>query len=216
MKRTALTLTFILVLLLMTVAGNFPSLASANPYDGTPVPPAFQTPNKDPPTVTTQSPLNITYFENDVLLNFTVTQPDSWFKPDIFCYIKNITYRIDGGQATVLYEPTPSGHALPATKQFSVVLDGLPEGQHTLQINVSAESQYLPNDTYIWFMVLHYPLDVSQTIVFTVQNSPTPTPTPEHSLSVDPNFTSSATLALLTMIVVTFAGLLVYFKKRKS
>jgi hypothetical protein len=58
-----------------TALFQFASLASANPIDGTPVPPAYQMPNKDPPTVTIQSPLNTTYFENDVWLNFTVHQP---------------------------------------------------------------------------------------------------------------------------------------------
>jgi hypothetical protein len=214
-----LSAVFIAALLFSAVAlFQFVSLASANPYDGIPVPPAFQMPNEDPPTVTIQSPLNTTiYFENDVLLNFTVTKPASWFKPDVVCYIKNITYQMDGGQAVVLYTPTPPTppSELPGTEQFSVVLDGLPEGQHTLQIKVSAESQYLPNDTYYWFMVRHYPLRVSQTIVFTVDNSPTPTPTPEHSLSVDPNFSFYTGLALLITAFVAFAGLMVYFKKRK-
>jgi hypothetical protein len=94
-------------------------------------------------------------------------------------------------------------------------LDGLQEGQHTLQIKVLAESQYIPNDTYYWFMVRHYTLRVSQTIVFTVENSPAPTPTPEHSLSVDPNVSLYTALTLLIIAVATVAGLLVYFKKRK-
>ena len=213
MKRTALAVMLLFALLFSVVAlFQFANLASANPYDGTPVPPAYQTPNKDPPKVTTQSPLNNTSFKNDVWLNFTVTQPYSWFKPDIVCYIKNINYQIDGGQAIVLYEQTPSTYELPATKQFSVVLDGLPEGQHTLQINVSAESQYYPYPTrYFWLKEGYHPLDVSQTIVFTVQNSSTP----ERSLIVDPNFSFYTGLALLIMVVATFAGLLVYFKKRK-
>jgi hypothetical protein len=194
----------------------FPSLASANPYDGTPVPPAFQMPNKDPPTVTIQSPLNATtYFENDVLLNFTVTRPTSWFKPDVVCYIRNVTYQMDGGQAVVLYTPTPPTppSELPGTDQFSVVLDGLPEGQHTLQIKISAESQYLPNDTYYWFMVRHYPLRVSQTIVFTVENSPTPTPTPEPQQ--DAFLTTLVAAASGASATIVGLGVLLYFKKRK-
>jgi hypothetical protein len=86
MKKAALALTVILALLFLTVAGTqVVNFASANPLLGTPVPPAYQTPNKDPPIVTIQSPLNTTYFKNEVSLNFTVTQPDSWFKPDIAC-----------------------------------------------------------------------------------------------------------------------------------
>jgi hypothetical protein len=192
----------------------FPSLASANPYDGTPVPPAFQMPNKDPPVVTIQSPVNATtYFESDVLLNFTVTKPTSWFKPDVVCYIKNITYQMDEGQAVVLYTPTPPTppSELPATDHFSMVLDDLPEGQHALQIKVSAESQYLPNDTYYWFMVRHYPLRVSQTILFTVENSPTSTPEPQQNAFLQA-LVAAASGASATIIGL---GVLLYFKKRK-
>ena len=214
-----LSAAFIMALLFSAVAlFQFASLASANPMDGTPVPPAFQMPNEDPPEVTVLSPLNTTtYFENEVLLNFTVIEPDSWSKPHVVCYIKNITYQVDGEPSVILYTPTPPTlpWELPSTDQFSVVLDGLQEGQHTLQIKVLAESQYLPNDTYYWFLVRHYPLRVSQTIVFTVENSPAPTPTPEDSLSVDPNFSLYTGLGLLTILVATFAGLMVCFKKRK-
>jgi hypothetical protein len=165
---------FILALLFSAVAlFQFVSLGSANPYDGDPVPPSLQTPNKDPPIVTIQSPLNATYSENEVLLNFTVTQPDSWFKEDVACWIKNISYQLDGGQVVTLFEPTPSLSELPATKQFSIVLRGVTEGQHTLQVNVSAESQYCPSETYYFFLLERYPLDVSHTVVFTVESSPT-------------------------------------------
>ena len=219
MKKTALALALLSTLLLVIVASPCLRLSSANPYDGTPVPPAFQMPNKDPPVVNIQSPLNATtYFENNVLLNFTVTKPTSWFKLDVVCYIRNITYQMDEGQTVGLYTPTPPTppSELPGTDQFSVVLDDLPGGHHTLQIKVSAESQYLPNDTYYWFMVRHYPLRVSETIVFTIENSPTPTPTPENSPNIDPNFSAYAGLALLIMTVATFAGLLVHFKKRNG
>jgi hypothetical protein len=164
---------FILALLFSAVAlFQFVSLGSANPYDGDPVPPSLQTPNKDPPVVTIQSPLNATYSENEVLLNFTVTQPDSWFKEDIACWIKNISYQLDGGQVVTLFEPTPSLSELPATKQFSIVLKGVSEGQHTLQVNVSAESQYCPSETYYFFLLERYPLDVSHMVVFNVEPSP--------------------------------------------
>jgi hypothetical protein len=87
---------------------QFASLASANPRDATPVPPAFQMPNEDLPEVTVLSPLKTTtYFENVVLLNFTVTEPDSWSKPHVVCYIKNITCRVDGDPYVILYMPTP-------------------------------------------------------------------------------------------------------------
>jgi hypothetical protein len=193
---------FILTLLFSAVALlQFVSLGSANPYDGDPVPPSLQTPNKDPPVVTIQSPLNATYSENEVLLNFTVTQPDSWFKEDVACWIKNISYQLDGGQVVTLFEPTPSLSELPATKQFSIVLRGVIGGQHNLQVNVSAESQYCPSETYYFFLLERYPLDVSHTVVFNVEPSPT-------------------TLVVVTVvaIVATGSGLSAayYLRKRKN
>jgi len=44
---------------------------------------------------------------------------------------------------------------------------------------------------------------------------PTPTSTPERTLISDPNFSFYTGLALLTIVVAVFAGLLFYFKKRK-
>jgi len=162
------------------------------------VPPSCRTPNEDPPIVTIQSPCSTAYLENEILLDFTVTQPDSWFDAKWLdtnassCWIKKVTYQLDE-QVVILYEPTPSLYELPATKQFSTVLKELTEGWHTLQVNVSAESQYCPHPTYFWFMVEQYPLDVSQTVLFTVGAgpfpSPSPSPTPSPSQSPSPSST---------------------------
>jgi hypothetical protein len=199
-NKEARAATLILSLLFSVLAAfQFVSLALANPYDGTPVPPSFQKPNKDPPIVTIQSPCSTAYLENEILLNFTVTQPDSWFEANVSCWIKKVTYQLDG-QAVTLYEPTPSLHELPATKQFSTVLKGLTEGWHTLQVNVSAESQYCPHPTYYFFLLERYPLDVYQTVLFTVgagpfpSPSPSPTPSPSQSPSPSPTSTLSPSL----------------------
>jgi hypothetical protein len=188
---------FILALLFSAVAlFQFVSLASANPYDGTPVPPSRQTPNKDLPVLTVQSPCNASYFENEVRLSFTVTQPDSWFEENVTCLITNITYQIDG-QEVILYQPTPSEHELPATKRFSVVLKGLTAGKHTLQVNVTAESQYCPHEVYYFFLLERYPLDVSHTIVFNVEPFPT-------------------TIVMASAVSVTVIGSVLYFGKLRK
>jgi hypothetical protein len=194
---------FILTLLFSVAAlFQFVSLGSANPYEGTPVPPSFQTPNKDPPIVTIQSPCNTTCYQNKILLNFTVTKPDSWFETNVsYCVINGVSYQLDGGQVVTLFEPTPSLSELPATKQFSIVLKGVAGGQHTLQVNVSAESPYCPYPTYFFFLVQVYPLGVSQTIVFNVEPSPT-------------------TLVAATVVAVGATGSGIsaayYFRKRKN
>jgi hypothetical protein len=201
MNKETIAATLILSLLFSVLAAfQCVSLALANPYDGTPVPPSFQTPNKDPPIVTIQSPCRTAYLQNEILLNFTVTQPDSWFEANVACWIKRVTYQLDG-QVVTLYEPTPSLHELPATRQFSTVLKGLNEGWHTLQVNVSAESQYCPNPTYYFFLLQRYPLDVSQTVLFTVgagpfpSPSPSPTPSPSQCPSPSPTPTLPPSLS---------------------
>jgi hypothetical protein len=199
MKKAALALTIILTLLFSMVAEmQVVGFASANPLLGTPVPPAYQTPNKDPPVVTIQSPINTTYFKNDVLLNFTVIQPESWFKPDVHCYIENISYQLDGGQAVILYNQTQSEYVLPAVKQFSTVLKEVAGGQHTLKVNITAESLYYPHPTYGLWSVEVYPLDVSQTIIFNVESSQT-----------------TLIIATVSPLAIIGIALLVYFKKRK-
>jgi len=199
MKRTALASTLILALIFSVAATlQLDSVVTANPYTGTPfLPPE---PNTDQPIVTVQSPNNTTYHENDVSLNFTVTQPDSWLKSpyNISCWIKGVEYEIDG-QVVTLYEPSPSLHELPVTKQFSTVLTGVNEGQHTLQVKISAESQYDPNQRSYFFEMERYSLDVSQTINFTVD-------------TVDdvPEFPAWTILPL----VVATTLIAVYFKKK--
>jgi hypothetical protein len=198
LSKKAVAAVLVSMLLFSTVALFQFNLVSANPYAGTPVPPSLQTPNKDPPIVTIQSPGNNTYYalENEILLNFTVTQPDSWFKPNISCWINGVSYQLDGGQVVTLFEPTPAESVLPATKQFLVVFKGVSGGQHTLRVNVSAESQYFPGPRYFFFLREVYPLDVYQTINFTV---------------VDLRIVGIATAIAA---VVVGAGALFYFKKR--
>jgi hypothetical protein len=112
--------------------------------------------------------------------------------------ITNVTYQIDE-QVVILYEPTPSEYLLPATKQFSIDLKGLTGGQHKLQVKVTAESQYCPHDVYYFFLLERYPLNVSHTIVFNVEPSPT-------------------TIVTLVAVVATGSGLSAayYLRKRKN
>jgi hypothetical protein len=106
-----------------------------------------------------------------------------------------LTYQLDSGQVVTLFEPASSLSELPATKQFSIVLKGVTLGQHTLQVNVTAESQYCPNPTYFFFLVQHYPLDVSQKINFMV---------------IDLRIVGITIVAVVAVVAV---GGLVYFKK---
>ena len=81
-------------------------------------------------------------------------------------------------------------------------LTDLSVGSHIIQVTVCNENGFS-----------------SETVQFSISQTPdsavSPSPSPEHSLSVNPNFTFYTGLSLLIIVVTTFAGLLVYFKKRK-
>jgi hypothetical protein len=78
-----------------------------------------------------------------------------------------------------------------------MVLKGVTGGQHTMQVNVTSESLYCPNPTYSFFLVQHYPLDVSQKINFMI---------------IDLRIVG---IAIVAVAAVVARGILVYFKKRK-
>jgi hypothetical protein len=81
-------------------------------------------------------------------------------------------------------------------------LTDLSVGSHIIQVTVYNENGFS-----------------SETIQFSISQTPDSTvstsPSPEHTLSVDPNFSFYIGLALLIIVVTTFAGVLLYFKKRK-
>ena len=88
----------------------------------------------------------------------------------------------------------------------NLTLTDLSVGRHILMVGVSTET---------WFFSETVHFNISQTIGPAPSLSSSPSPTPEHTISVDPNFSLYTGLALLIMVVVTFVGLLVYFRKHK-
>jgi len=198
MKKKALALVFVLVFLFSEAfLFQFVGLAKANPvYSSTPT-----EPNKDPPVLTVQSPGNATYWKiNGVLLNLTVTQPDSWNESS---KIKEVRYQLDG-KLVVLWDGNHGTHHgapsidyfLPQTSQFSAVLNGLGKGQHTLQVTVCAESNYFPNLPDYKFPSI-YAMNVSKTVIFTIDAD-----------EVIPEFPLWVILPLFTIatLVVIFCG----------
>ena len=127
-----------------------------------------------------------------------------------------VFYRWSINDPADLYDDDPNG-----TNSFSydIVLTEIPEGPQRLDFNAAGGGIYIsfgnPN-TYQTFTIAG-----SSSLFFTVvqepepQSTSTPAPSPEPTLSVDLNFTFYTGLALLIIVVAAFAGLLVYFKKRK-
>jgi hypothetical protein len=161
MKRTALSLTLVLTLLLSAAAGQLVNLTWADMFIPYPA-----EPNEDPPTIALQSPHNETYAKNNVTLNFTVTKPDSW----TFDMITSINYILDDYEPVVLFKSSSTyTDRLPKETTYSKELTGLDEGLHSLQVNVatnhffSSENLNVPNI---------YTAVVSEVAYFTVDTSP--------------------------------------------
>jgi hypothetical protein len=118
---------------------QFVSLVKANPV------PYPSTPNTDLPTLTVQTPQNYSdiYAENLLILNFSVTKPDSWNHyhlgiPAIGDY-QVYVYLDNNLLDTLLDYPRPYDQM---SKDYSVVLNGLTSEWHTIQIDVRARTFY--------------------------------------------------------------------------
>ena len=211
MKKTASTLTLILALLCSAVASlQHISLATANP-SLPPYGPALPVPH--PPKLIVQSPqYNTTYYDNNVLLNLTIITPSTWVGPT---NITEINYNFDGQEVT-LWNLTY--YSLQPTQQFAILLNAN-VGQHTLQVNVHAEVTYYPDPRCLIFASI-FPIEVSQTIPFSVDAGAFPPPSvsiasPENktyiTFEVPLNFTvnesdSQITYSLDAQDNVTVAG----------
>ena len=177
------------ILLLISLSVIEVEIADANPTWGTsatPIPPIT-----DPPQITITSPNSIEYV-NPVPLNITIIQPDSWVSKNSMVlpnsYVDNsdssnsvvvgqntlrsITCIIDG-QSIILWKSTPIGndgvtYYLPRVTQFSAIMN-LSKGQHNLQVNVLAVSDYVV-EGIIPFAGRHYNISASQSTTFRVED----------------------------------------------
>jgi hypothetical protein len=213
MKRRILALALILVLLLMTVALYFPSFALANPMYEIPYP---SEPNKELPTLKVESPQNGTaYTAGKAELAFTVTKPDSWdtywnagvseLIPVIGSYI--VWIYLDGNETHHFLDPHLQ--SVPITN-YSLTLDWLISGTHTLKIDLKAKTYYKnPHpDPYDY---LEHIMNVSETIHFNITPASTPSPGSQQE-RFPTTLVATASGASATIVGL---GVLLYFKKRK-
>src|SRR5665647_1242242 len=189
MRRAVLALTTVLVIVFLMESLALFRVADANPTWGTsatPIPPI-----KDPPQIIINSPNSIEYV-NPVPLNITIIQPDSWVSkhsmvlPNSYVdnsdssnsvvvgqnTLRSITCIIDG-QSIILWKSTPIGndgvtYYLPRVTQFSAIMN-LNKGQHNLQVNVLAVSEYVV-EGIIPFAGRHYNISATQSTTFRVED----------------------------------------------
>lgn len=183
MQRTRLSLailTSILVIIFLMQPLALVRVADANPTwgkPGTPIPPI-----KDPPQIIINSPNNGEY-NNPVTLTITIILPDSWVpeqgidSASILVVgrntLRSITCIIDG-QSIILWNGTLIAnnygitYFMPKVSQFSAVMN-VSKGQHSLQVNVLALSQYR-TEGIVPFSDKEYLISANQSTTFTVMN----------------------------------------------
>jgi hypothetical protein len=219
MKKTALELTFVFVLLVSSVFGvQVVDVVEANPFWSSPPYPAE--PSQEFPTIKIDAPnngevLTTTYVE----ASFTVTKPNSWNyywnfsfigawnRPVIGSYIVHIY--LDGKLRAMRGDPGRTGFP---NADYSIFLNNLARGIHNVSVTVVASTFYDDPDTDGF---LTFPRNITETQQFTI-NADLPAPSSSSEPTPEPE-TLPATLLFVTSVGISLAviGLFVYFKKRK-
>ena len=200
MKKTVLAVTITIALLLMVIYGTlFVSFGMANPYIRDYVAPDS---NTNPPQISIYSPENNSVCSN-VYLSINVSLPKSTTAS--FSFLHNVYYEADWLQnRTYLYNSKGLSDEIrsdnsPERQYFSYtgVLNGVPEGSHSLTIYAEGGGWYPP----IGIKQSGFFIDGNSSFFFTVDNTP---PIITH-LSVENKtyYTSDVPLSILTNEPVT-------------
>jgi hypothetical protein len=223
-KAIIAVITVSLILAFVVDGMQIVEVAKANPIST--FPPFPSDPNRDPAILTVESPTNATYYENDIPLNFTVTQPDSWLNQSNV-HVTNVKYNLDGETVSVWNtsgrrEPT----ILPPSYLFSTTLNEVAYGEHTLQVRVDSESYYGNSPP------MEYQMTTAQTITFKVElnssstpspslsptpsSSPTQTSPPTPTLSPSPSIPEFPAWIILALLITAATTLVIILKKREA
>jgi hypothetical protein len=211
MKRKALALTIILFQLLVNTLLFFVSPVKADSTDFISFPDSG---------VTIFSPLNMTYYYRNLILNVTLYGAGflGGLDPQI-----SMNYSIDNiYKGSVLLKSNGEIHVV-TTAVGTVALPELPAGSHYLTIYLYGFNQRTYEPKYLSFISTVYFSTVGTDPISSPTMSPTSTPTPSTttSPSPSPNTTPSPSIPkfpswmILPLLIVISVGLLIYFKKRK-
>lgn len=213
MKGKALTMALMLALSILAVEAVLVDIAQANFI----LEPWFpREPVRTPPAITVYSPSqNQTFNSSSVLLNFTISKPETWFGyfknehfPTPYLTIGKVlsyNYSLDGGESQTF----PVDDALGTwtsnpeeTLNFSANLN-LTYGAHKIAITAQCETYYLPFSGITNSFPVHGYSEVVSFYVGSYVAAPNAFPT------------VPVTAASSAAAVAAVAGLLVYFRKRK-
>jgi len=198
-----------------------------------------------PPPIIITSPLNITYSQNDVLLNFTIVGISNWWEPAY--HLTNLYYEVDGNSINIPIDNFTN------IEQHSALIVGLAKGEHNLTVHANASGVYRNN--YPNSGTTIYSVESTQIVSFTVDkelkntssplDSPSLTPTISPTQILTPTLTSTLSptssptqqpplspspsarvdvagynsqlpyLVGISLIAIGLTSLLSYFKKRK-
>ncbi len=118
-----------------------------------------------PPPIVIQSPLNATYGENEVLLNFTIVGISRWWS--VAYHLTDLYYEIDG-KSVSLFAVIGSN-----TEQYVLSLVGLAKGEHILVVHAIGAGVYHTDSG-----PATYSIESNQTAFFTISKELETTPSP--------------------------------------
>jgi hypothetical protein len=145
----------------------------------------------NPPPIIIQSPSNITYYQSEVPLNFTIVGISQWW---IGAYhLTDVYYECDDRPVHLYVDSTIN------TEQFFTTLVGLTKGEHTLTVHVNGTGLYYTNYRNSSDKA-EYSIESTQTVTFTVdkdvENTLSPLPSEEPTPSTIPPYTPTPTITL--------------------
>ena len=188
MKRKALTLTVILVLLFSVLAEIQAVFFASVTTDAT------ENVAVSPHTILIESPNNYTIYETSMSLNFTVT----WLTSDDTQYIEwryltSLSYSIDDKPSVTIMQGSISDSPFKMNEALNI--SELRNGQHKIEVKAS----FLQNSANL--IVSTY--NISSAPVYFAIEVPEPFPT------------VPVAVASVAVVAVVIAGLLLYLRRRK-
>ena len=193
------------------------------------------TPNQEKPTLAIKTPQNnaVLNTTDNPYLNFTVNNPQSWYKVHSSMMIielgltTSVDVYIDGNLSNHFVDHHDYTNPAYDFTNFSVNLNQTSPGSHSANVTVYAYTIYLgpPIDkTHVLREnttdgpLYEFPIVVSDTVNFTINKQIEPSPSITPPLFTEPLSNSMALLAIASVIVIIAVASvsLVYFKRRKG